>query len=69
MVGLCHKLIRLFGHSEDCSKQEDLMGLVRSVRDLLPLSEETIDLRVKIMLLEKCIRELEGKKKTPPGVF
>ena len=58
----------MFGHSEDCSKQEDLMGLVKSIRDLLPLSEETIDLRVKIMLLEKRIRELEGKKKMLPGI-
>ena len=44
------------------------MGLVKSIRDLLPLSEETIDLRVKIMLLEKRIRELEGKKKMLPGI-
>ena len=44
------------------------MGLVKSIRDLLPLSEETIDLRVKIMLLEKRIRELECKKKMLPGI-
>lgn len=70
MVNLCLRLCRLFGYSEDCSKQEDLMGLVKSIHNLLPLSEEAILLKVKVSLLQKKIDELEGRRKDscPPGI-
>lgn len=50
---------------------KEVKELAKSIRDLLPLSEQAILLKVKISLLEKYIAELEGKQKRQglQGVF
>lgn len=64
MVNLCFKLCRLFGHPRHSDKE--VKDSVKSLRDLIPLSEESILLKVKLSLLEKKINELEGARRKHP---